>query len=417
MQLLPIIQYNCCTKQTLYTIIAYKIRRDSEKGEAGMSQPIGKKNKNTKALSKILRTGGIDEVSFQNIYPNILQTNYEVIRIILLVALGLFCFLLTVAIISSGIREYLPVYIALLILLVMAYIAIITMHEQYPNIVTLCWYFCASLIYGYAIYMGTFLDPDMLGTVFCVLLIALPMLIIDRPYKIILIISVASIIFVICSFLAKTRAIAMTDTINVISFYFLSIFINIRMIVIRIRELDQRLFIEHQRDTDHLTGLMQKTAFTEHVKQRISQPHGLGFLIIIDLDNFKRVNDLYGHEIGDDVIKQSANCIRECFGEDTAVGRFGGDEFLVYIDGLESTANIDLTIQKLLSRIPMDTILPDRTDLIRCSAGISSTSDEESDYSDLFRKADTALYYSKRNGRNRSYHYTESMQLIENRNE
>lgn len=379
-------------------------------------QMAGSADKHTNSSRRsILQTGGISEESFQNIYPNILSTNYDIIRIILIAGYSLFLFLIAIALIFAKTTEYIPVYISLFIILVLAHIVIKQLFQKYPKVVSYTWYLCAIIIYGYAIYMGTFLDPLMLGTVFCVLLVALPMLIIDRPYRTIIVLSAASIVFILCTFIAKSSDIAITDTVNVISFYVLALFINVRMTVIRIRELEQRLFIEHQRNTDYLTGLLTKSAFQDMAMQRAKEQFASGFFIIIDLDNFKRVNDLYGHDVGDNVIKQTADCIDECFGDSALKSRFGGDEFMVFLIDTSET-ELEDKIHKFLLRVPLDTILPNRNDIIYCSIGITSVKAGEFDYSTVFKQADTALYHSKRNGKNQSCLYTEAMHILMNSN-
>lgn len=121
--------------------------------------------------------------------------------------------------------------------------------------------------------------------------------------------------------------------------------------------------------------------------------------IVLDIDNFKNINDTFGHLYGDAVIAMVAGSIKSTLDSEDIIGRFGGDEFLVYIDNTKpeklerKLENIRLAILKM--RIDKN----DEKD-ISCSMGVTLGRGRVK-YEDLFRQADSALYMAKTNGKNR----------------
>lgn len=161
----------------------------------------------------------------------------------------------------------------------------------------------------------------------------------------------------------------------------------------------QRLLEQAQRDS--LTNLYNKTAVREFVERRI-QEGGEGeyqALLMIDVDNFKHVNDTYGHLCGDSLLSDVARVLKSHFRADDIVGRIGGDEFLVYLSGIAGKKQVELKAAEVLNALrllrPMKTAPP-----ITCSIGIAVSLQKASGYFELYQCADMALYHIKAQGRN-----------------
>lgn len=153
---------------------------------------------------------------------------------------------------------------------------------------------------------------------------------------------------------------------------------------------------------DALTGVYNQKATAELVKRSLeSQYHNTTALYFIDVDNFKQINDTFGHQKGDELLCFLAQYLREIAGRDGIAGRLGGDEFLLYLPDISSLDKIEAIAQKIcnfsntLSAREL-TILP-----FSCSVGIAVYPNDGIDYDALLYKADQKLYTSKRNGRNR----------------
>ena len=118
----------------------------------------------------------------------------------------------------------------------------------------------------------------------------------------------------------------------------------------------------------------------------------------IDVDNFKIYNDTYGHNNGDFCLKYFAKTMKSCFPEDSIIGRYGGDEFVVYLKN--STGEMARTYMEKFQRMISHLTLPTGEDIgLSASAGGAAFPEQGEDVMSLCRNADTALYKVKQNGK------------------
>lgn len=151
---------------------------------------------------------------------------------------------------------------------------------------------------------------------------------------------------------------------------------------------------------DPLTRLLNKVATGEEVKRFISgNPAGKQVLFLIDIDNFKRINDTFGHTVGDTVILDIARLIKEHFRETDIVGRVGGDEFLVFMKNTTLEDAVEKARQ-LCSKNEKQLVGNDVVVGVTLSVGLAVYGVDGEDYNDLFEMADQAMYRTKRNGKN-----------------
>lgn len=170
--------------------------------------------------------------------------------------------------------------------------------------------------------------------------------------------------------------------------------------------------LEDLATTDGLTGLLNKRALTEiaAVKIRSSQRFAKPLSVIIgDIDHFKKVNDTYGHDIGDVVIKGFGNVLKRTKRETDAVGRFGGEEFVLVCEETDATGARLLAerIRQELEATQFHT--PQGMLQVTCSLGVATFPLAGQDWTSLFKATDEALYVSKRKGRNRVSVWTPGM--------
>jgi two-component system cell cycle response regulator len=162
--------------------------------------------------------------------------------------------------------------------------------------------------------------------------------------------------------------------------------------------------LEELATTDGLTGLLNKRALAEMARQKLRSAQRFGkplSVLVCDLDHFKRVNDTYGHDVGDRVIVGFADVLRRAKRETDAVGRFGGEEFVVVCeqtdpDGAELLA---LRIRQELAATTF--VTQDGSLAVTCSVGVATYPQAGKDWEQLFKATDEALYASKRGGRDR----------------
>lgn len=151
---------------------------------------------------------------------------------------------------------------------------------------------------------------------------------------------------------------------------------------------------------DPLTRILNKRAITEYAEEAVSSGGRLA-LVMIDIDNFKDVNDTYGHLFGDQVIAATADIVKKVVGEKGVVGRIGGDEFMAVLEKYEDEADLRNYLRTI--KTGMASLFQDRMNGSRlsCSIGAARAGVDADDYKGLFRIADKALYIAKQKGRNR----------------
>ena len=153
-------------------------------------------------------------------------------------------------------------------------------------------------------------------------------------------------------------------------------------------------------ETDRLTELYNKIAFEETVRKKLkTMPRGgTGAFYIIDMDRFNEANDTYGHQCGDEILKKFAAVLKEVFRQSDCLGRFGGDEFVVFIEGSLTQESVERKAKQLVDAAR--SIDVEGTDFhITISMGIAIYPENGADYDYLFNAADRALYQVKTEGR------------------
>lgn len=150
---------------------------------------------------------------------------------------------------------------------------------------------------------------------------------------------------------------------------------------------------------DVLTGLLNRHAIQEKITAAVASENAEPFgLIFLDLDNFKKVNDHYGHLTGDALIKEVAAALATCLAEGDVLARLGGDEFLIVVAS-PSQDTAEATAQRILERMTRPFALKRAEVYSSCSIGIAMFPAHGSSLEELVRSADTAMYVSKEEGK------------------
>jgi diguanylate cyclase (GGDEF)-like protein len=164
--------------------------------------------------------------------------------------------------------------------------------------------------------------------------------------------------------------------------------------------------VERQAVTDELTGLANVRAFTSALDRELERSRRFDTplaLVMLDLDDFKRVNDTYGHQQGDEVLAQVAGVLRDISRELDTPARYGGEEMAVVlpqtdVDGAELLAE---RIREAVEALPVPRMRGGGALHVTASFGVASVPDEAADRESLIAAADAALYRAKRGGKNR----------------
>jgi diguanylate cyclase (GGDEF)-like protein/PAS domain S-box-containing protein len=185
---------------------------------------------------------------------------------------------------------------------------------------------------------------------------------------------------------------------------------------------DQRERLKHEAEirvlafTDHMTGIANRTAFQRHLQahldRRTIDPSHQVAVMLLDLDEFKEINDQFGHGAGDIILKNASEQISARFNAPAMTARLGGDEFAVVMCGSITQETLEEKARELISAFEEPVPFGDVG--IRCgvSIGIAMASDDERTTGDLFRAADRALYAVKNSGRGRARVYDADLHEI-----
>ena len=170
-----------------------------------------------------------------------------------------------------------------------------------------------------------------------------------------------------------------------------------RLTILLLEKRDKQIYMGLS-TLDPLTGIMNRRAFQTAVEVEINKKTP-GVFIFIDVDNFKSYNDMYGHNNGDFCLKYFAQTMKACFPEDCIIGRYGGDEFVVYMKNLSVDA-VQKYMAEYQKRISHLTLPTGEEVQMSASAGGAAFPEQGEDVMALCRNADVALYEVKQNGKN-----------------
>ncbi len=169
--------------------------------------------------------------------------------------------------------------------------------------------------------------------------------------------------------------------------------------------------LEKKAYVDMLTGITNRAGFERAFEASLAAAPQSGTLFLIDLDNFKDINDNLGHPVGDECLIRVAHLVKEVFRDTDIVARLGGDEFIVFAPTMEDTAIIQEKAQEFLDVVQYTYKLDNGERLtVTASIGIAIYPKDGKSYTPLYRNADSALYSVKNCGRNGYAFYTEEIQ-------
>ncbi|MBR3358699.1 MAG: GGDEF domain-containing protein [Solobacterium sp.] len=247
----------------------------------------------------------------------------------------------------------------------------------------------------FSILMGTVWDPGREAFTILVLLASFPLCILDKPYRILLYIICSSVSFLVIDHMIKTPELFQTDINHMISSTLVSIAASMFVLRDRMESLRNYIAVRDISQTDALTGIWNRSHGQDLIQDMLDSEEGGGACIMIDVDEFKRINDRWGHMVGDDVLRHVAQILKEQFAEGI-VCRYGGDEFAVYTRftrGEEVRAAV-LQAQQRLEKKSGWKHLPVR---IRFSTGCVIHNGSCESVFRLISEADKQLYYVKNN--------------------
>lgn len=180
-------------------------------------------------------------------------------------------------------------------------------------------------------------------------------------------------------------------------------------IITKLRNNEKKRQLEEKADTDLLTGLNNKLATERKIKEFIAgNPKAQSMMFILDIDNFKKINDTMGHAFGDEVLRSLGQQIGGIFRATDIVGRAGGDEFIIFLKNINSYD----VIQKEASKVEQFFRDFKAGEYVKYSAtasiGVAIYPQEGADFESIYKAADQALYKAKKRGKNQLAFYKDA---------
>lgn len=173
------------------------------------------------------------------------------------------------------------------------------------------------------------------------------------------------------------------------------------------KQLQEQLTFQAYHDS--LTGLPNRRLLEKELETAIEKAEAYTeklALLFLDCDNFKEINDNYGHDIGDELLVEFSKRLAACIRSEDIVGRMGGDEFVILLNRVEDHEHILTVANRIQASLQQPYLLDNRNIEATSSIGISIYPENGTTTKELFRKADQALYHVKKNGRNDFLLYT-----------
>ncbi len=164
---------------------------------------------------------------------------------------------------------------------------------------------------------------------------------------------------------------------------------------------------------DPLTQLYNKKSTRDLIQHYVECSDGHGAFMMLDIDNFKQVNDTLGHLYGDAVLSELAHTLRSLFRDTDIVGRVGGDEFVVFMTNVKDDAVIQTKAERILEAFKRSFRKENSENMISCSIGVSIYPEHGSNYEELMQKADNSLYFSKSGGKNRYTVFSDDVHICD----
>ncbi len=178
-------------------------------------------------------------------------------------------------------------------------------------------------------------------------------------------------------------------------------------------EKEAQIKVQTRAERDSMTGLLNRGTCEERIAQLIEDGTDIrgGVMLLIDLDDLKGINDIYGHEKGDQAIRSIADTLKTHFREGDIIGRIGGDEFMVFLrKAAGREASITMSLSSLFRKLSLITVGENNDRSLRCSIGCSVEVTGRDSFESMYKRADIALYHVKRSGKNSFAFYTPEME-------
>ncbi len=256
------------------------------------------------------------------------------------------------------------------------------------------------ILFGFSTLIDTAGTPQGSSVFVPLLYVVMPVLFTLPFYISYSVIGAAEIVYIVEILTFKDERIGQYDIFGSMFALLCSVVVANMILVLRVRDYEIRIKYKQLSTKDSLTDILNKQSSQEAFSLyfQLHNPHVTCMMMIVDLDNFKEVNDTKGHAAGDQVLRRTGQILLDTFQSTDIVGRFGGDEFVVLIKGIASEKLIRAKCEKIQGRLSHET-MRDVGCKVTSSMGVVLAHRQNVEYSRLFEQADKALYEAKQQGK------------------
>lgn len=296
--------------------------------------------------------------------------------------------------------------VELIIFLLYILVVLYFYHEEKDSLkhATAALYTFVGIAFAGAICTGTFLNPEHVAFTFILFIMALPRFILDKPVRVSVFILASGTIFTIMAAYYKLADIFASDLNHMIVAIPLCMGVNFFSLTSQIENVRHGTNMQRQSEHDPLTKIFNRNGGIIRIERCMTNMRG-GTFIFLDVDHFKHINDTYGHEQGDVVLKNIAKMLQDSFRASDIVMRFGGDEFCVYCPDLLDSDFVKQKLQELLASARLIPENQEENEFCTISIGCIINDGWYPDFKTIMASADKLLYKSKNNGRDQ-FHYS-----------
>lgn len=257
------------------------------------------------------------------------------------------------------------------------------------------------MLYAFVIMIDTLGGPDAPNRFVQLACVAMPSLFVLPSlitYGLLFIAELSSVALILT---LKNGIVAQYDIFGLIAGLFFAICVSQLVMESRLKAYEAKMRYEAMSKRDTLSSLYNKRAFFEHAEHYFKDHNPSSFcsLAVIDIDNFKEVNDTYGHSIGDKLLTGMGDSLLELYRPTDLIARFGGDEYLVLADHMIDEGIIRRRFNELQMRVAEKTS-DHINEPVTFSMGVTIVTGQNVVFAELFQQADEALYEAKNAGKN-----------------
>lgn len=278
-------------------------------------------------------------------------------------------------------------------------------------------YVVYTLALFYSVVTSAFVSPEFVSVSMLALIVQIPMLFLDKSWRINLFVILITLIYLACIFPFKDRLIFLDEAVNAFAFAAIALIVGQFTRSSKLENYTMKATLRHFAYTDQLTELSnRRQLFLDFAEcENPAAENTICGLGIFDVDFFKNYNDTYGHLAGDDCLKSIAKVFSDYQSNyNVHFYRYGGEEFLIVFRGYSQAHILEIT-DSVRRSIEGLRIKHDDTDMgqITVSVGLAVfRENEEKRYESLLSRADKALYAAKSRGRNQTVMYDDSMSSV-----